>query len=116
MAVAGQCFDEFLPEGSETTRRFVGSVYERLDSALRGFLMAKLRNEADADDFAQEVYLRFARIKNHQDIQSEKAFLFTTATNLLRDRSRRLATQLDRASVSFDNVSLECNSNDPARR
>lgn len=115
MAVAERYLDEFLPE-SEASRRFVGSVYERFDASLRGFLMNKLRNEADAEDFAQEVYVRFARMRDHREIRSERAFLFTTATNLLRDRSRRLVTQLDKASVPVDNVSLECNADDPARR
>jgi RNA polymerase sigma-70 factor (ECF subfamily) len=78
--------------------------------------MKNLRNEADAEDFAQEVYLRFSRLRNHRKIKSERAFLFTTAINLLRDRSRRLATQLDRASVSIDDVTLECTSGDPCQR
>lgn len=116
MAAAEHHIAELLPCTSELRHRFVRSVHERFDSTLRGFLMKSLRNKAEVEDFAQEVYLRFSCLKNHHDIRSERAFLFTTATNLLRDRSRRLATKLEKASVSIDDVTLECSSGDPFQR
>lgn len=116
MAAAEHEIDQLLPQSRDLTREFVRSVYERFDKTLRGFLMNNLRNQAEADDMAQEVYLRFSRLQNHRQIRSEKAFLFTTAVNLLRDRSRRLATQLEKASIPMDDVSLECTVYDPAHR
>ena len=116
MAVAEERVEELLPTSADLTRQFVSSVYERFDSSLRGYLMNKLRNEAETEDFAQEVYLRFSRLDDHSNIRSEKAFLFTTATNLLRDKSRRLTTRLDKASVCCDDVTLDCSADDPARR
>lgn len=116
MTVAEQCTPMQAPLSTEAAQQFVGILYERYNASLRGYLVNNLHNEADAEDFAQEVYLRLSRMKDHSGILSNRAFLFTTATNLLRDKSRRLATQLDKASVSLDNVSLQCTSGDPADR
>ena len=94
-------------------QRLVISLHSRFDAELRGFLMNSLRNRADVDDFAQEVYLRFLRREGRRQIHSDRAFLFTTAVNLLRDRSRRLTTRLERASVPVDDVSLSGAGEDP---
>lgn len=94
-------------------QRLVISLHSRFDAELRGFLMNSLRNRADVDDFAQEVYLRFLRREERRQIHSDRAFLFTTAVNLLRDRSRRLTTRLERASVPVDELSLTGGSDGP---
>lgn len=116
MAAADRFIDQKLPDSAETSRQFVSSIHERFDGALRRFLRNKLRSSADVDDVAQEVYLRFSKLDNPCNIVSDRAFLFTTATNLIRDRSRRLVTQLEKASVSTDGLVLESISDDPAQR
>ena len=83
MAATEQAVSELLQDPAELSKQFVGSVYERFDTALRGFFMNKLRNEAEAEDFAQEVYLRFARLEDPGKIRSDRAFLFTTATDII---------------------------------
>ena len=43
----------------------------------------------DADDVAQECYLRIHRCEHLMTLQNPKAFLFRIATNLLTDRARQ---------------------------
>jgi len=114
MAEAEQNMFDIPRSRVERSHQIANLVYRRFNSALRGFLMNNLRNKADVDDFAQEVYLRFSRLPEPHKIRCERAFLFTTAANLLRDRSRRLATRLENASIPIDELPLECNSADPA--
>ncbi len=116
MAVSRREMNEIMSQPGRNNQDFVYSVYKNFDSTLRGFMGNKTRNPHDAEDLSQEVYLRFLRIKNHENIDSERAYLFTTAINLIRDKSRRLSTHLENASVSMDEVPLHCSSLDPARR
>ena len=51
-------------------------AYQELGGVLVGYLRANLRCDEDAQDLAQEVYLRIARHPNIGEIQSIKAFVF----------------------------------------
>ena len=88
-------------------------AYQELGGVLVGYLRANLRCDEDAQDLAQEVYLRIARHSNISEIQSLKAFVFTIAKNLLRDNSRRCATRLSACSISADDVILAAAGSDP---
>lgn len=91
-------------------------IHSRFNRSLRNFLMRSLRNQADVDDFAQEVYLRIAGHMSAMQTDRAQAFVFTIAKNLLCDRSRRLARKLQQASVPCDETSLPDASLDPAGR
>lgn len=84
-------------------------VGERLDAlarqyrgALLRFFSKRLNNPADAEDLTQEVFIRIACAHGTTDIQNMEAYLFQTASNLLRDRARR-----DAVRHANDHVSLE---------
>ncbi len=66
---------------------------ERLSEAYRGPLTAyferRVRSRDEAEDLTQEVFLRLVRRPDGADIDNPEAFVFRTAVNLLRDRSRR---------------------------
>ena len=91
-------------------------AYDELGAALSGYLRANLRCTEDANDLAQEVYLRIARHKDVNQIQSLKSFTFTIAKNLLRDKSRRCATKLAANCVHEDDVKLESATCDPLQQ
>lgn len=116
MAVAHDQLTELLPPAPELTSRLLTHIHSQFDGALRGYLMRRLGNRADADDFVQEVYLRIARQDSVQRIDCVRAFVFKTAQNLLCDRSRRLATKLQQASVCYDDMPLPDRGMDPAGR
>ena len=62
---------------------FVSAMANRYGERLRGFLSKRLRNQADAPDLAQEVFLRLMRVENHETIRSPEAYLFTVASHVL---------------------------------
>jgi RNA polymerase sigma factor (sigma-70 family) len=64
-------------------QNFVTAMANRYGTRLRGFLSRRLRNEVDAPDLAQEVFLRLMRVENHETIRSPEAYLFTVASHVL---------------------------------
>ena len=84
----------------------VGEMFREIDGALRRFLRRRLRCPDDADDLAQEVYLRMSRHPDLSQVDCLKAFAYQTALNLVRDRSRRAYTRSRRNTVSIDSIEL----------
>lgn len=84
----------------------VGEMFREIDGALRRFLRRRLRCPDDADDLAQEVYLRMSRHPDLRQVDCLKAFAYQTALNLVRDRSRRAYTRSRRLTVSIDSIEL----------
>jgi RNA polymerase sigma-70 factor (ECF subfamily) len=80
-----------------------------LESALIHFLHHNWRNQADIDDLLQEVYMRLASAAQKEIPAQTKAFVFSTARNLLIDRVRReqvvpieAVADLDALGVAID--------------
>jgi RNA polymerase sigma factor (sigma-70 family) len=84
----------------------VGQMFREIDGALRRFLRRRLRCPDDADDLAQEVYLRMSRHPDLRQVDCLKTFAYQTALNLVRDRSRRAYTRSRRHTVSIDSIEL----------
>jgi RNA polymerase sigma-70 factor, ECF subfamily len=62
--------------------------YRRTACALHGYLCRLSRDPATADEVLQDAYIRMISAP-HVDEAGRKAYLYTTATNILRDRWRR---------------------------
>jgi RNA polymerase sigma-70 factor (ECF subfamily) len=84
-------------------------------AALHAFLLRSSRAAHEADDLTQEAYLRLTRMTRMTLVRSPKAFLFKTAVNLLRDRSRRSYTRMIATSVSTHDLELEDKCAEPSR-
>lgn len=52
------------------------------------FLTQRSGNAAEAEDLAQEAWLRLQRLERIDDVENPRAFLFQTAVNLTIDRQR----------------------------
>ena len=66
---------------------FVSAIAQRYGERLRSFLSKRLRNDADAPDLAQEVFLRLMRVEHHETIRSPEAYLFTVASHVLHQHT-----------------------------
>lgn len=69
---------------------FLERLFSKYGRPLRQFFRRRLSSEEEASDAAQEVFLRLARPGAQEAAEGrERAYLFTTARNLLVDRHRR---------------------------
>lgn len=91
--------------GSLASRRMT-HLFESLDGPLRAFLAQQTRSRDDAEDLAQEIFLRLWRMGERSEIRSLKAFAFKMACNLVKDRSRRMHTRMMRQAVPAGEVQL----------
>lgn len=68
--------------------------------SILAYFYRRLRNRADADDLAQEVYVRMLRVTDPASIRDPQAYLFAVAGNLakeqaLLDRRRSLGIDIN---------------------
>lgn len=68
-------------------QHLVAELAESHGRRLRRFLAAHLRNAADVDDLAQEVFLRLLRVDRHDRIRSPEAYLLTIASHVLHQHA-----------------------------
>ena len=83
-----------------------------LEAALTQFLRHNWRNKSDIPDLVQEVYARVYEAARKDLPQQPRAFVFTTAQNLLIDRMRRekivqieAVSELDTLAIAADEPS-----------
>ena len=63
-------------------------VYLEQRAALKRFLNARLGDEAEAEDLAQELYFRLDRAQIYGEVENPIAYLYKMAFNLARDHRR----------------------------
>jgi RNA polymerase sigma factor (sigma-70 family) len=73
---------------AETTD--VNALSRRFRPALIAFFLRRIRDHSEAEDLTQEVLIRVAERGASIDERGPDAYVFQIATNLLRDRGRRL--------------------------
>jgi RNA polymerase sigma factor (sigma-70 family) len=82
----------------------IEALSQRLRGPLRRFFEKRIGRSEEIEDLIQEVFVRLAagaRVEAAHDIE---AYLFQTATNLLRDRGRRLAARAAGAHEPYDDM------------
>lgn len=96
----------------EEKRSFVTAMAAQHGPRLRRFLLARVRNAADASDLVQEVYLRLLRVEHHESIRMPEAYIIALANHVLyqyRLKASRaiepaeLADALEHAQALHDN-------------
>ncbi len=73
-------------------------LFSQHGAHLRAFLRARVDTEEDVEDLMQEVFVRFARMSDLEEKlpkgqRQSRAYLFTTANNLIVDRERHKAVR-----------------------
>lgn len=94
---------------------FLAQAHASFDKSLRRFFARRGVAREDLEDLIQEVYLRLARQPNVATIRSAQAFVFATATNLLRDGFRRRRTRGAQCSIEAGGVQVLAEGVDPER-
>jgi RNA polymerase sigma factor (sigma-70 family) len=96
----------------EARHTFVSAIASRYGQRLRRFFSLRLRNEADAPDLAQEVFLRLMRVEHHETIRSPEAYLFTVASHVLHQHTLRQASTPASLDISSLFAELQLTSDD----
>ncbi len=90
---------------SSTGNTLVGEYYGEFHHQLKKFLLRGVVNDVDAQDLAQEIYLRLLRVKNPELVITPRAYVYRVAIHVLdewRGRQRR-----ERLNSSDELESLE---------
>jgi RNA polymerase sigma-70 factor (ECF subfamily) len=81
--------DTSTTETEQTVHAEFEAFYARTARTLHGYLCRLAGDSATADEILQETYIRMLNAPAMNDLP-RKAYLYKTATNLLRDRWRKL--------------------------
>jgi RNA polymerase sigma-70 factor (ECF subfamily) len=80
-----------------------GSAYEQYHAELHRFLMRRLHSSQQAQDLAQEAYLRLLRVERAELVRQPRAYLYRIAVNLVTEF--RLRSRRD--PITYDSETLE---------
>ncbi len=70
---------------SEPRKGLVERLFAEHRSALQAFFYRHIRTKSDAPDLAQEVYVRMLRVSDIQAIRDPERYLYTVASNLVKE-------------------------------
>lgn len=77
--------------GREERARLVGRLFHEHNRALVSFLRAKLHNDQEAREVAQEAYVKLLQLESPGVVSFLQAYLFKIASNIAIDRIRHQA-------------------------
>lgn len=77
--------------GSGSYRRRLAELFTAHNRALLRFLVCRLRSAQEAEEVAQEAYVRMLQLDRPDGVSYLQAFLFKTAANLAADRLKSSA-------------------------
>jgi RNA polymerase sigma factor (sigma-70 family) len=111
------CSAEHVRGMTEARTALVERLFAAHRSALQAFFYRRIRHRPDAADLAQEVYLRMLRISDPEAIRDPDAYLYTVASNLMRESAAggpHRDARVDVEEVSVDEQLAELMSFDAA--
>lgn len=102
-------------------RTFWARMFTAHQAALNGFFRRRLANPWDAQDLAQEVYVRLLRVDGGEEssIANPEAYLFTVASNLVKEHAvlqKRRGQVVDMAQVLLELEAPQGSAEDEAER
>jgi RNA polymerase sigma factor (sigma-70 family) len=105
-----------LPQGSAHCTQFglsVATLFRLYQRPLLRWLRQHMSTPADADDVAQEAWIRLLGYEGSSSIQSPKSMIYRVAANLLCDEARRRKSRRQSDHESLSEESLELTSSAP---
>jgi RNA polymerase sigma-70 factor (ECF subfamily) len=94
----------------------LADLHTRYSGPLKRYFRNYRLNPADAEDLAQEVFVRLASLDACIVLRRPQAFIFTLASNLVRDRARRLHIRASSRSIGLQDLDLCCGMPNPEER
>lgn len=90
-------------------RQWLGEIAHGMGEHLVRFLRSRLPDRMEAEDLAQEVYLRLLRVKDRDRIENQQAYVLRVATNVANEWRMLARNRLSHSSEPLG--SLVDNSN-----
>ena len=104
-APEASCDDPTPERVAESRRQRIERLYSDHNRTLVRFINARLHNEQEAKEVAQEAYVRLLNLDEPDAVSYLRAFLFRIAANLASDRLKQKARRRDlRDGLSFEHV------------
>jgi RNA polymerase sigma-70 factor (ECF subfamily) len=88
--------------------QFVARTFRQYGLGLHRYLERRLPTPQDADDMAQEVYLRLLRLDDAELVREPQAYLYGVASNVVREF--RMHAELERERMTFDSETADAQS------
>lgn len=85
----------------------VERLFREQNRALIAFLQCRLNSLSDAQEVAQEAYLRMLTMDNREEVDSLRSYLFKVAGNLAIDRLRKRKVRSEFAIVQSQEESVD---------
>lgn len=96
---------QLLGEPAEEQLR-IQEIIRRHHTGLIKFLRRRLSVADDADDVAQETYIRMMKYEGSRELRSPSAMLFRIAVNVANDHGRAALSRCASSHTDIDNVDL----------
>jgi RNA polymerase sigma-19 factor, ECF subfamily len=87
-------------KGISPITRFVGQTFRKYGVELHRYLLRRLRRPQDAEDLAQEVFMRMLRIEDAEFVRKPQAYLYGIASHVVREFRMRAEHEHER--LTFD--------------
>ena len=71
----------------EPRKGFVERLFAEHHRALQAFFYRRIRSKANTSDLVQEVYVRMLRVSDIDAIRNPEAYLYTVASNLVKEHA-----------------------------
>ena len=97
--------------GPENRSEYVRTLYNKYHRNLLQYLRRILPDGQEADEILHETYIRLLQQESLDKLEANaRAYLFTVATNLVRDSLRKRSRQHQQNHISFNESQAEDNS------
>ena len=93
--------------------RFVLGAFQDYAPELHRYLARRLPRPNDADDLAQEVFLRLLRVEDAEFVRKPQAYLYGIAAHVVREF--RMRTEHEHRRVTYDSDVVEQEAENPSQ-
>lgn len=101
---------------SKKQTEYVETLYHKYHDSLLRYLRCLLPGDEDAIEILQETYIRLLKQESLDRLETNaRAYLFTVATNLVRDCLRKRTSQYHNHHIPFDELKIPNGTSSPDR-